>query len=379
MTAGQKAPGTYPGMDPENLRPLDIDLAALVYTSGTTGTPKGVMCSHRSMISVAKSVIQYLDNRPGDRILNVLPLSFGYGLYQVIMATMFSGTVILERSFMYPSHILERIGQERVTGFPLVPTMAAMWLRIEDMSPYCFDTLRYITSAGAALPSSQTRRLQKLLPHVSIIPMYGLTECKRVTYLRPEDLDARPDSVGKAIPNCAVSLIDDQGKKVGPNQVGELVVRGANVMQGYWGDVELTSRVFRRSLSSHERSVHTGDYFRMDEEGFLYFLGRRDDMINCKGERISPREIENCICGLDAVAEAAVVGVPDEIFGQAIKAYVVIREGQSLQENEVLRICSQSLEAYMIPKFIEFAEKLPRTANGKVNKMQLRKSEVWVS
>lgn len=379
LTGAQGAPDTCPGMNAENPRPLDIDLAALVYTSGTTGAPKGVMCTHRSMIAVAKSVIQYLDNRPEDRILNVLPLSFGYGLYQVIMAIMFGGTVILERSFMYPSHILERIGQERVTGFPLVPTMAAMWLRMEDMSPYRFDTLRYITSAGAALPSQHADRLQKRLPHVSIIPMYGLTECKRVSYLHPEELDTRPGSAGKAIPNCAVSLVDDHGNKVGPNQVGELVVRGSNVMQGYWGDPELTSRVFQETEASDERSLRTGDYFRMDDEGFLYFVGRKDDMINCKGERVSPQEIEECIFALDAVAEVAVVGVPDEIFGQAIKAYVVIHEGQLLKESDVLRICSQSLEAYMIPKFIAFTEELPRTANGKVNKSLLRQSEVLAS
>ena len=363
----------------EACRLLDIDLAALVYTSGTTGKPKGVMCSHRNMVSVAKSVIQYLDHQPKDRILNVLPLSFGYGLYQVIMSIMVGGTVILEKSFLYPSRILERIGEYEVTGFPIVPTMAAMWLRMEDLSIYRFDSLRYLTCAGAALPVDHLHRLQALLPKASIIPMYGLTECKRVCYLRPEDQKQRPDSVGKAIPNCDVSIVDERDQVVKPNQVGELVVRGANVMLGYWGDAELTAKVFRVSTPPTGRSLYTGDYFRMDEEGYLYYVGRKDDMINCKGERVSPLEIENCICGLPAVAEAAVVGVPDAILGQAIKAFVVVREGNSLTENEVLRVCTQTLEPFMIPKYIVMVENLPRTENGKVNKRLLRDSEVLVS
>lgn len=351
---------------------IDQDLAALIYTSGSTGEPKGVMSSHLNMVSAARSIIQYLENRSDDITLTVLPLSFDYGLYQVIMAFMFGGTVVLERSFLYPVKFLECIQREKVTGLPLVPTIAAMLLKMQSIDRYDLSSLRYVTNTAAALPVDHIQRLRALLPHARLYSMYGLTECKRVCYLPPEELDRRPSSVGKAMPNTEVLIVNEAGEEVLPGVVGELVVRGAHVMRGYWNAPELTAATFRTGRFPGEIHLYTGDLFRKDEEGFLYFVGRKDDMIKCKGERVSPREVENTLFKLDGVAEVAVIGIPDEVFGHVIKAFVVRRKASSLNERDVLRHCAANLEALMVPKSIEFLEDLPKTTNGKIDKTKLK-------
>jgi amino acid adenylation domain-containing protein len=357
-------------------RCIDVDLATLIYTSGSTGEPKGVMSTHHNMISAARSIIQYIGNVEEDIILDVLPLSFDYGLYQVIMAFMFGGTVVLEKSFMYLHQLLRRVAQERVTGFPVVPTIVAMLLGLQDLRKYDFSSLRYITNTGAALPAEHIRRLRSLLPNVTIISMFGLTECKRVGYLPPEELDRRPSSVGKAMPNCEVFVVDEYGNEVAPGQTGELVVRGSNVMQGYWRDPELTAKTYRNGRYPSERLLHSGDSFRTDDQRFLYFLGRKDDMIKSKGERISAKEVENNICGMDGVLEVAVIGVPDEILGQAIKAFIVPIPEVNLDERQVLKYCTESMETFMVPKYIEFLDSLPKTPNGKIDKRLLKDREL---
>ena len=366
------------GKQTENRFPclIDLDLATLVYTSGSTGEPKGVMSTHHNMISAARSIIQYIGNVENDIILDVLPLSFDYGLYQVIMAFMFGGTVVLERSFLYLHRVLERIAQEKVTGFPIVPTIVAMLLKLQDLKKYDFSTLRYMTNTGAALPVEHIRRLASLFPQVTMISMFGLTECKRVCYLPPEELDRRPSSVGKAMPNCEVFVVDEDGNEVAPDRTGELIIRGSNVMQGYWKDSELSAKVYRQGRYSSERILYSGDYFRKDDQGFLYFLGRKDDMIKSKGERISAKEVENNICGMQGVAEVAVIGVPDEILGQAIKAFIVPANSANISEKEVLKYCSKNMETFMLPKYVEFMDNLPKTPNGKIDKKQLKSSEV---
>ncbi|KPL23279.1 MAG: AMP-dependent synthetase [Phycisphaerae bacterium SM1_79] len=356
-------------------RCVDVDLATLIYTSGSTGEPKGVMSTHHNMISAARSIIQYIGNVEDDIILDVLPLSFDYGLYQVIMAFMFGGTVVLEKSFLYIHPVLERIAQEQVTGFPIVPTIVAMLLKQQDLSKYDFSTLRYMTNTGAALPVEHIRRLRELFPQVTMISMFGLTECKRVCYLPPEELDSRPSSVGKAMPNCEVFVVDEDQNEVAPGQTGELIVRGSNVMQGYWKDPELTAKTYRNGRYPSERVLYSGDYFRKDDQGFLYFLGRKDDMIKSKGERISAKEVENNICGMEGVAEVAVLGLPDEILGQAIKAYIVSAPDVELTEKQVLKYCSANMETFMVPKYIEFIDNLPKTPNGKIDKKQLKSKE----
>lgn len=352
-------------------RIIDRDLATLIYTSGSTGEPKGVMSSHHNMVCAARSICQYLQNREDDIVLNVLPLSFDYGLYQVVMAFMYGGTVVLEKSFVYFYETLKRIQEERITGFPVVPTIAAMLLRMKDLEKRDFSSIRYVTNTGAALPVEHIRALRKIFPQARIYSMFGLTECKRVGYIAPEELDSRPTSVGKAMPNCEAFVLDDDGSVVKPGQIGELVVRGSNVMQGYWGDNELTDRTFRPGGGPSERWLYTGDLFRQDEEGYLYFVGRKDDIIKTRGEKVSPREVEEILHSIDGVAEAAVVGVPDAVLGRAVKAIVALRDGSKMTEKQILQACAKRLEDFMVPQTVEIRDVLPRTSAGKVNKREL--------
>lgn len=201
--------------------------------------------------------------------------------------------------------------------------------------------------------------------------MYGLTECKRVSYLPPEEIDLRPTSVGKAIPNEEVYIVDENGRRVGPKVVGELVIRGSNVMRGYWESPEATDQVLKPGPLPGEKVLYSGDLFRMDEDGYLYFVARKDDIIKTRGEKVSPREVEDVLCAVPGVAQAAVIGVADPILGSAIKAIVQPRSGVTLSEQEVLRYCAQHLEDFMVPKFIEFRSDLPKTESGKVSKREL--------
>ncbi|MBD3243679.1 MAG: AMP-binding protein [Chitinivibrionales bacterium] len=356
---------------PDPPRVIDVDLAALIYTSGSTGEPKGVMSTHRNMVSAARSIIEYIENDPDDVILVPLPLSFDYGLYQVLMAFMFGGTVVLETFFMYPETVLRTIERERITGLPIVPTIAAMLLRLQDLPRRQLASLRYITNTGAALPVEHIKRLREMLPNVRMYSMFGLTECKRVCFLPPDQLDLRPASVGKAIPNCETLIVDENGAPVAPGESGELVVRGSNVMQGYWHAPDATRHAYRQGDYPDDRRLHSGDYFRTDEEGFLYFLGRRDDLIKSRGERISAREVENVLCMMEGISEAAVVGVPDDVMGQAVKAFVVPADGSAIAERLVLRHCRANLESFMVPKYVHIVDTLPRTPHGKVDKRTL--------
>jgi acyl-CoA synthetase (AMP-forming)/AMP-acid ligase II len=262
-----------------------------------------------------------------------------------------------------------------VTGFPVVPTIVAFLLKLRDLGKYDISSLRYVTNTAAALPVEHIRKLRELLPHVRLFSMYGLTECKRVSYLSPEELDNRIGSVGKAMPNTEVFVVDEEGREVGPGVIGELVIRGSHVMQGYWNAPQLTAETYRPGRYPGERVLYSGDLFRMDDEGFLYFVGRKDDMIKSKGERVSPREIENVLCEMAGVHEAAVIGVPDEMLGQALKAFVVAEGDAAVTEREVLAHCSRNLESFKIPKYVELLKDLPRTPNGKVDKEALKAGE----
>lgn len=349
---------------------IDLDLAALIYTSGSTGKPKGVMLTHLNMVAAATSITTYLENRPSDVILNVLPLSFDYGLYQVLMSVQVGATLVLERSFTYIHPILEAIARERITGFPIVPTIAALLLQL-DLSKYDFSSLRYLTSTGATFPAAHIMAIRRQLPGVQIFSMYGLTECKRVSYLPPDDIDLRITSVGRGMPNQELYLIDADGRRL-PHGIGELVVRGSHVMKGYWEQPAETERVLRPGPFADECVLHTGDLFRMDEDGYLYFLGRRDDIIKSRGEKVSPREIEEVLHRLRGISEAAVTGVPDPVLGEAIKAAVVTLPGVLLTEQDVLAHCGRYLEDFMIPQIVQFCAELPRTAHGKRDLSALR-------
>jgi acyl-CoA synthetase (AMP-forming)/AMP-acid ligase II len=214
---------------------IDLDLATIIYTSGSTGDPKGVMLTHLNMVSAATSITTYLENKEDDIVINLLPLSFDYGLYQVLMAFKFGGTVFLEKSFTFPYKVIENMVRERVTGFPGVPTIFAILLGLKDLGKFDFSSLRYISNTAAALPPTYIERLRKIFPQVQIYSMYGLTECKRVSYLPPDEIDHRPTSIGRGMPNEEVWIVDESCNPVGPDVVGELVVRGSNVMRGYWG------------------------------------------------------------------------------------------------------------------------------------------------
>lgn len=350
---------------------IDADLAAIIYTSGSTGFPKGVMMTHWNMLTAINSITQYLGNTNKDIIINTLPMSFDYGLYQVFLSFNVGATIILEKTFLYSYKVLETIIKENVTGFPIVPTISAILLQLNNLKNYNFDHLRYISNTAAALPVSHINKLKEIFPKTKIFSMYGLTECKRVSYLPPDQLDIRPTSVGKAIPNTETYLVDEQGNKVGPNVIGELIVRGSHVMRGYWDMPDETSKKLRPGPYPGEMALYTGDLFKMDAEGYLYFVARKDDIIKSCGEKVSPKEIENIINGIDGVAETAVVGIDDPVLGQAIKAYVVTSNGLNLTEKDIQRFCAQRLEDIMVPKYVEFCRELPKTDSGKINKQLL--------
>jgi len=350
---------------------IDMDLAALIYTSGSTGDPKGIMSAHFNVVSAVRSITSYLENVESDIILNALPLSFDYGLYQIFMAFFIGGTVVLEKSFAYPYKIMELLVKERATGFPIVPTMVAILLQMEAMSSFDFTSLRYISNTAAALPVAYIRKIQNFFPQAKIFSMYGLSECKRVSYLPPELIHSKPESVGIPIPNEEVFILDPLGNELGPGEAGELVVRGSNVMQGYWNAPEETIKTFKPGRYRGETLLYTGDLFKKDEDGFLYFISRKDDMIKTKGERVSPKEIENVLCEMDGVLEAAVIGVPDDIFGQAVKVFIVADKNRKLTEKDVMKYCTKSIEPFMVPKYIEFRDIFLKTSSGKIDKKKL--------
>ncbi|MDE1157121.1 MAG: class I adenylate-forming enzyme family protein [Neorhizobium sp.] len=357
---------------------IDSDLAMLIYTSGSTGQPKGVMMTHRNIDAASDSIITYLQGRSDDIILNVLPLAFDYGLYQLLMSVRLGATLVLEKSFAFPSAIFDTMRRERVTGLPLVPTMAALILRMQDLQPGFLPDLRYLTNTAAALPAEHIERLRALFAGARLYSMYGLTECKRCTWLPPEELDNRPGSVGIAIPNTEAFVVDDAGEPVVAGETGELVIRGPHVMQGYWRNEEATARMLKPGANPWEKRLHTGDLFREDEAGFLYFVGRKDDIIKTRGEKVAPKEVEAVLHALPGIAEAVVAGLSDPVLGQAVAA-MVVRSSPDLTEREVLSHCARHLEDFMVPKTIVFQDELPRTDTGKVSRRlaaaQMEKAE----
>ena len=359
------------GDAPPPHRCLDIDLAALVYTSGSTGDPKGVMLTHRNMLTAATSISQYLGLREDDIVLGLLPLAFDYGLYQLIMSFRQGARLVLERSFTFPAQVLGQAAAERVTFFPGVPTIYAVLAEMRDLSKWDLSSIRAVTNTAAALPVKHITALSRIFPRARIFSMYGLTECKRCTYLPPEDLARKPESVGIAIPNTELWLVDEAGNKLGPGVVGQLVIRGATVMRGYWDKPEETAKKLRPGPLPGEMVLYTGDYCRLDEEGYLYFVGRMDDIIKSRGEKVAPKEVEAALYAIPGVKEAAVIGVPDEILGQAVKAFVVLEQGAALTEKDLQRECQKRLENFMVPKHIALVPELPKTDTGKIKKTGL--------
>lgn len=356
--------------DPKPTAPNTIatDLAAFIYTSGSTGEPKGVVMTHQSMTFTTASLIEYLRLDEDDRIINLLPLAFDYGLYQLLMTVRLGATLILEAGFGFPEVIRRRIRDEQVTVFPGVPTVFSTLLA---GSGEAFPSVRRVTNTAAALSPELLPRLSALFPEALIFKMYGLTECKRVLYLEPEQLAHRPASVGQAIPGTEVFLLSPDGEPVPPGESGILHVRGPHVMVGYWNKPDQTSKMIVSGRFPGDRVLCAQDWFRMDEEGYLYFLGRSDDIIKSRGEKVSPVEVENVIFGLVEVREAAVIGIPHPILGESIRAYVALTEGSTLGEADIRRHCQTHLENYMVPAEVVILAELPKTDTGKIRKQSL--------
>jgi len=355
-------------------RIIPNDLAALIYTSGSTGFPKGVMMTHQSMVFTSWSLIEYLRLTEDERIMLLLPLAFDYGLYQLLMAITLGGTLIVEQSFTFQASIYKQIELLKPTVFPGVPTIYAMMIASHKNTGITFDCIQKVTNTAAALPAEFIPDLKKIFPNALIFKMYGLTECKRVCYLEPELVDLKPNSVGKAIPGTEVFLLSPEGNQVPAGERGILHVRGPHVMLGYWNKPELSKEMLRAGALPCERVLCSNDWFTMDEEGFLYFQGRTDDIIKTRGEKVSPVEIENVIYQIAGVKEVAVIGVPDDIMGESIIAFVTVHHEHSLNEKDVQKQCMTKLEMFMIPQRVVVLLDMPKSSNGKIDKKLLKEN-----
>lgn len=353
------------------------DLAALIYTSGSTGKPKGVMLSHEQVVAGSSLVSEYLEITEDDRILAVLPFSFDAGMNQLMTAIQQGGTLVIA-NWVFGRDIVGLLERERITGLAGVPTLWGLLARPDSgLANNPPPSLRYITNTGGAMPEGVLAKLRELLPSTSVYLMYGLTEAFRSTYLPPEELDRRPTSMGKAIPKTEILVINDEGELCAPGEPGELVHRGPTVSMGYWGRPDLTREVLRPNpladpnLGDSEIVCYSGDLVRTDEEGFLYFIARRDAMIKSSGYRISPTEVEATLLENDEIELAAVVGMPDELLGARIRAFVVASNG-AIDTKQLIRFCAERMPRYMVPHAVEVVDDLPRTTSGKIDYPALR-------
>ncbi len=342
------------------------ELAMLLYTSGTTGRPRAVMLSHGNLVANTRTIVDYLALGPADVGLTVMPFHFSYG-NSVLQTHLAAGaTLLLEDNLAYPLVVLRRLQEERVTGFSGVPSTYAILLSRCRLEDFDLRALRYLTQAGGAMPRAAIQRVRELVPGARFFVMYGQTEATaRLTYLPPEELDARLGSVGRPLAGLEVELRGPEGERLPPGQVGELCVRGPSVMLGYWRDEAATREVLVDGW------LRTGDLARRDEAGCLYIEGRSVEMIKVGSFRVSPQEVEEVLVALPGVAEVAVTWTPDELLGQAVKAVLVLREGAALDEHQVRAHCRAQLAAYKVPRVVTFARELPRTSSGKVQRYKL--------
>jgi acyl-CoA synthetase (AMP-forming)/AMP-acid ligase II len=313
--------------------------------------------------------------QPSDVVLCVLPLSFDYGLYQLLMCMRLGATLVIEPNFAFPGRVVQLLESENVTGLPGVPTVFQVLLSLRGLADRELPSLRFLTNTGAALPEPTVAAIRRTFPNARLYSMYGLTECKRATYLPPDQLEARPRSVGIPIPGTEAWIEDEDGKVLGPGDVGELMIRGSHVMQGYWNDPEGTAEKLRPGRWPWERVLASGDLFRSDEEGYLYFVGRRDDLIKSGGEKVVPKEVEDVLHAAPGVQEVAVVGVPDRLLGQAVNAHVSAHADAALEEVALRAYCADHLEDHMVPRRIVIHDELPRTSNGKIDRRALAGSQ----
>ena len=361
-------------------RIIDTDMAAILYTSGSTGRPKGVVLSHRNMVAGGKSVAQYLENHAGDTLLAALPLSFDAGFSQLTTA-FHSGARVVLLNYLMPRDVLKAVEKEKVTGLTAVPPL---WIQLSQLQwpETVTEHLRYIANTGGRMPLETLTTLRGMLPRTKPFLMYGLTEAFRATFLPPAQADIRPDSIGKAIPNAEVMVLREDGSECAPNEPGELVQRGALVAMGYWNDPDKTAERFKplpakapgrqSGLVLPEIAVFSGDTVRRDEEGYLYFIGRRDEMIKTSGYRVSPTEVEEILYATKLVGECAAFGVAHDTLGQSIVVIATPPAGGTLDTAALQAECRTRMPAYMVPGRIEVREgPLPRNPNGKIDRKTL--------
>ncbi len=347
---------------------IGTDAAQIIYTSGSTGLPKGVTLTHGNLWAGMRAVTTYLAITRDDRIASLLPFSFDYGFNQLLCAVGTGATLVIERSHV-PQHIVAALGAREVTVLPAVPPLWLQLLNVEAFSAMPIPSLRVMTNTGGRLPVEAVRKLRTAQPHADLFLMYGLTEAFRSTYLPPDQVDRRPDSIGAAIPGAEILVVRDDQTPCGPDEVGELVHRGPTVALGYWDDPEGTARAFRTNplrpagTPDSERVVFSGDLVRRDAEGFLYFVGRRDRMIKTLGHRVSPDEVAEALYASGEVVEAVVTAAPDDVRGEQIVAHVVLAAGGSLERLEAF--CRAELPRYMQPARFAQRDALPRTGTGK--------------
>ncbi len=356
-------------------RVIDTDMVSIFYTSGSTGKPKGVVLSHRNMVTGAHSVAGYLGNVPDDRLLAVLPFSFDYGFSQLSTAFHVGASVTL-MDYLFARDILALLTREQITGLAGVPPL---WSQLADLRWPGTITghLRYITNSGGAMPGATLQKLREALPRTQVFLMYGLTEAFRSTYLPPGEIDRRPGSMGKDIPNAEIMVVRPDGSACAPNEPGELVHRGSLVSLGYWNDPAKTAERFKpcpgqdSGLVLTELAVWSGDTVKRDEDGYLYFIGRRDEMIKTSGYRVSPAEIEEVVFATGLVADAAAIGVPHPTLGQAVVLVAAPANGHAADDAPLLDALRKDLPAFMVPARIAWRESLPRNPNGKYDRANL--------
>jgi acyl-CoA ligase (AMP-forming) (exosortase A-associated) len=369
-------PQELQGTSGRGVEGIDLDMAAIFYTSGSTGRPKGVMLSHRNLIAGAESVSSYLGNRPDDVILSALPLSFDAGFSQLTTAFSVGAHVVL-MNYLLPADVVRLCTRHRVTGLTCVPPL---WIQIAGQAwpAEATEHLRYFANTGGKMPKATLDTLRSLFPGAAPYLMYGLTEAFRSTYLDPAEVGRRPDSIGKAIPNAEILVIRPDGTPCAPGEEGELVHRGALVALGYWNDPERTAERFRPlplrepGSGTGEMAVWSGDAVVRDQEGFLYFVGRKDDMIKTSGYRVSPSEIEEAAYDTGLVRDAVALGIADPALGQRVALVVSPVDGADVDVDTLLSQLRKVLPAYMLPKRVEVRPEIPRSPNGKFDRGLLR-------
>jgi long-chain acyl-CoA synthetase len=347
------------------------DLAALMFTSGSTGTPRGVMVSHRNIIANTASILEYMGLSKGDRVLTVLPLYYCFGTSLLHTHLRAGGSLVFDHRFIFPDKVLQRMQETQCTGFAGVPSHYQILLRNSSIRMKGFPDLRWVQQAGGHLPVPFVQELRKALPTTKVFVMYGQTEATaRLSYLPDELLDQKPGSIGKGIPGVQLEVLDELGQPVKPGQTGEIIARGDNVTLGYWRDSDGTAAVFG------EGCLRTGDLATVDAEGYIYVVDRAQDFLKCGGIRVSCKRIEEMLLGFDGLVEAAVIGVADEILGESIKAFVVPRNGDAFTAEEFQRFCGRHFPQHLIPKEVVAVSSLPKNSAGKVLKALLKAQPV---